>query len=94
MGMGIPVLHGVRGESADIVLQEKIGEVFEPENAQALVDGISKLKNNNDLYPSYLKPQHCWLHSFPQSHSLSWLTGLSRLPPHCDSKYFGYISAI
>ncbi len=47
MGMGIPVLHGVRGESADIVLQEKIGEVFEPENAQALVDGIIKLKNNN-----------------------------------------------
>ena len=55
MGMGIPVLHGVRGESADIVLQEKIGEVFEPENAQALVDGIIKLKNNNDLYLQYKK---------------------------------------
>ena len=55
MGMGIPVLHGVRGESADIVLQEKIGEVFEPENAQALVDGIIRLKNNNDLYLQYKK---------------------------------------
>ena len=55
MGMGIPILHGVRGESADIVLQEKVGEVFEPENAQALVDGIMKLKNNNDLYLQYKK---------------------------------------
>jgi len=94
MGMGIPVLHGVRGESADIVLQEKIGEVFEPENAQALVDGISKLKNNNDLYPSYLKPQHCWLHSFPQSHSDSMLMGFTRLPPPRDSNDFGYTYAI
>jgi glycosyltransferase involved in cell wall biosynthesis len=55
MGMGIPVLHGVRGESSDIVLQERIGEVFEPENAQELVDGIIKLKNDNDLYLQYKK---------------------------------------
>lgn len=42
MGMGLPVLHGVRGESADIVLREGVGLPFEPENdeqlAQLLVD--------------------------------------------------------
>lgn len=33
MGMGIPVLHGVRGESAMIATQEQVGLTFEPENA-------------------------------------------------------------
>src|SRR5690606_11702410 len=33
MGMGIPVLHGVEGESAAIVEQENVGLLFEPENA-------------------------------------------------------------
>ena len=32
MGMGIPVLHGVRGESAMIVTQEQVGLSFEPED--------------------------------------------------------------
>jgi glycosyltransferase involved in cell wall biosynthesis len=32
MGMGIPVLHGVGGESAGIVEREGVGVVFEPEN--------------------------------------------------------------
>lgn len=36
MGMGIPVLHGVAGESAEIVRRDAVGEVFEPENAQQL----------------------------------------------------------
>ena len=33
MGMGIPVLHGVEGESTEIVKQFKVGLDFEPENA-------------------------------------------------------------
>ena len=53
MGMGIPVAHGVLGESANIVEREKIGLVFEPENAQALVDTLLKLKNANNLLGSY-----------------------------------------
>jgi len=40
MGMGIPVLHGVAGESADIVEREGVGLVFEPENAEALASAI------------------------------------------------------
>ena len=44
MGMGIPVLHGVAGESADIVRQEGVGEVFEPENVEQLVDSLLRLK--------------------------------------------------
>jgi glycosyltransferase involved in cell wall biosynthesis len=36
MGMGIPILHGVEGESAEIVRREHVGLLFEPENAKEL----------------------------------------------------------
>lgn len=50
MGMSIPVLHGVLGESAGIVEREDIGIVFEPENAVALCDGLRTLSNDSNLY--------------------------------------------
>lgn len=40
MGMGIPVLHGVGGESARIVNDEKVGSVFPSGDASALADSI------------------------------------------------------
>jgi glycosyltransferase involved in cell wall biosynthesis len=43
MGMGIPVLHGVAGESADIVEREGVGVVFEPENVDALVSALVRI---------------------------------------------------
>ncbi len=46
MAMGIPVLHGVEGESADIVRSEQVGEIFEPENAQQLCDALIRLAND------------------------------------------------
>ena len=49
MGMGIPVLHGVAGESADIVLNEGAGIVFEPENTAQLVEGLLRLKGDEGL---------------------------------------------
>lgn len=49
MGMGIPVLLGVQGESADIVVGERVGEVFLPENAEALADLIVKVANDRRL---------------------------------------------
>ena len=49
MGMGIPVLHGVDGESARIVEREGAGIVFEPENAAQLVDGLLRLKSDTEL---------------------------------------------
>lgn len=50
MGMGIPVLHGVAGESAEIVEREGVGLVFEPENAAALCDGVLRLARDPALY--------------------------------------------
>ncbi len=50
MGMGIPVLHGVAGESAEIVEREGVGLVFEPENAEALCDGVLRLTRDPALY--------------------------------------------
>ena len=50
MGMGIPVLHGVAGESAGIVEKEGAGIVFEPENADALCDSLVRLAEDAGLY--------------------------------------------
>ena len=49
MGMGIPVLHGVAGESAGIVEREGCGIVFEPENTAALVARLLELQSNPGL---------------------------------------------
>ena len=50
MGMAIPVLHGVEGESAGIVTREEVGLLFEPENPEALVDGLRLLADNPELH--------------------------------------------
>lgn len=50
MGMTIPILHGVQGESARIIEQEKVGLVFEPQNAQALCEGLLRLDQDHALY--------------------------------------------
>jgi hypothetical protein len=49
MGMGLPVLHGVAGESAAIVEREGVGIVFEPENVDQLVEGLLRLKGDAAL---------------------------------------------
>lgn len=49
MAMGLPVLHGVAGESAAIVEREGNGIVFEPENAAALSAGLRRLVHDPDL---------------------------------------------
>lgn len=53
MGMGIPVLHGVEGESADIVRKEGVGVVFEPENVSLLVAGLEKMHSDRGAYEAY-----------------------------------------
>lgn len=50
MAMAIPVLHGVLGESADIVEGEDVGLLFEPENASSLIEGIRRLAEDQVLY--------------------------------------------
>jgi glycosyltransferase involved in cell wall biosynthesis len=53
MGMGLPVLHGVAGESAEIVRSEAIGVVFEPENGEQLVGEIRSLEGDPVRYSRY-----------------------------------------
>lgn len=50
MGMAIPVLHGVQGESARIVESEDVGLVFEPEDADALIRELRRLAHDRALY--------------------------------------------
>ncbi len=53
MGMGIPILHGVSGESAEIVVKEGAGVVFESENPMDLVEKLISLKKDSELYGQY-----------------------------------------
>ena len=45
IGMGIPILHGVRGESADIIRNGNIGKLFIPEDVESLVRAINEAKS-------------------------------------------------
>lgn len=49
MGMAIPILHGVEGESAEIVNRHHAGLTFEPENGQALATELRLLAGNAEL---------------------------------------------
>lgn len=53
MGMGLPVLHGVAGESAEIVRNEGVGIVFESENTNELVEHLQFLQRDFSTYKSY-----------------------------------------
>ncbi|CAK0768210.1 colanic acid biosynthesis glycosyl transferase WcaI [Gammaproteobacteria bacterium] len=53
MSMGIPVLHGVSGESADIVRTKDVGEVFEPENVSQLVEALLRIKQDQESLNRY-----------------------------------------
>lgn len=44
MGMGLPILHGVAGESARIVEEEGVGISFRSGDPKALADGILRLE--------------------------------------------------
>jgi glycosyltransferase involved in cell wall biosynthesis len=46
MAMGLPILHGVAGESARIVTRERCGVLFQPENSDELADWILELASN------------------------------------------------
>ena len=50
MAMGIPVLHGVEGEFAQIVEENQVGQTFEPQNAEELCDKLLALRADRPLY--------------------------------------------
>lgn len=54
MGMGIPIAHGVKGESARIVENHNLGLLFEPENPASLYQTLKKMQSN----PVQLKAFH------------------------------------
>lgn len=55
MGMAIPVLLGVTGEAADIVRENGVGAVFEPENSDQLVEQLMLMKSDRRAYEAYRK---------------------------------------
>lgn len=55
MAMGIPILHGVPGESSEIVEREKVGFVFSSGDHNALYRGILNLKTSRQVFESFRK---------------------------------------
>ena len=53
MAMGIPILHGVEGESADIVTKENVGLPFEPENVTELNANLLRLVREPELLAGF-----------------------------------------
>jgi glycosyltransferase involved in cell wall biosynthesis len=53
MGMGIPVLHGVAGESAGIVRECDVGVTFTPEDVDDLVRQLESLRQDPDRTARY-----------------------------------------
>ena len=49
IGMGIPILHGVKGESASMVADSSVGKLFEPENVVSLVNAITEARAAPDI---------------------------------------------
>jgi glycosyltransferase involved in cell wall biosynthesis len=47
MAMGIPVLHGVLGESAEIVSRLEVGKIIAPDHPQAMAQEVLHLAMNN-----------------------------------------------
>jgi len=80
MGMGIPVLHGVEGESADIVNKEGVGVTFTPECEVELLDSLSRLQNDPVLYQKFRDNSLLAAHKFDRTElagkMLSMLKGI------------------
>ena len=55
MSMGVPILHGVQGESANIIVEHDVGFLFEPENFEELCGSIRKLYLNISLRDKFKK---------------------------------------
>jgi glycosyltransferase involved in cell wall biosynthesis len=67
MGMGIPVLHGVEGESANIVNKERVGITFTPESEVELLDNIRRLQNDPILYQEFRDNSLLAAHKFDRA---------------------------
>ena len=50
MAMGVPLLHGVAGESADIVRTSRSGICFAAEQPEALLSAIRQVSTDKDAY--------------------------------------------
>ena len=50
MAMGVPILHGVKGESATIISDYKAGLLFDPQQPKELLDKAQTVMNDPDLY--------------------------------------------
>ena len=49
MAMGVPIIHCVEGESAEIISHHNVGVVAEPENKKEIADAIVSVSSQKDF---------------------------------------------
>lgn len=67
MGMGVPVLHGVEGESAGIVRDCSVGLTFIPEDVGELCERILRLKDDRALLEQFRRNCLASAHKFDRT---------------------------
>lgn len=67
MGMGIPLIHGVLGESAQIIRDESIGWVVQPEDSDSMTKTLLKAYNDRDVLKTMSKNCHSAAEKFERS---------------------------
>lgn len=68
MGMGIPILLGVEGESAQIVALHNAGSVFEPENSFQLCHELQKIADSPEMLGQLARSAHLAAAQYDRSH--------------------------
>lgn len=58
MGMGLPIVLGVKGEAADIVERQEAGVIVPPQNAPRIAETLLELARNPDRCAQYAKNAH------------------------------------
>lgn len=75
MAMGLPVLHGVAGESAEIVQEHGVGVVFPPEDDKALSDSMVLLQRDGRLRGLYSEGALTAAGAFDRGHLATKMLG-------------------
>ena len=79
MAAGVPVLHGVRGESENIVRSKKIGTCFTPQDPLSLLDAIRRIRTNDSFEVFKNNCLECAKDYDRQTFADNMLTGLEEL---------------
>ena len=78
MGMGIPIAHGVNGESAGIIETSRAGLTFEPESSEGLLEVLHQFYSELELYEMISKGGQVSAKNFDRAILANQMLGILR----------------